>query len=88
MKSLNVPGVCDKRGPTVKYYHTNVPGRMEHVWVQSSIQNILNAPLSISACVKMQVSVERLELLETEILSFHPSKLFPKVNTVSDPEPG
>ena len=27
----------------------------------------------------MQVSVERLGLLETEILSFHPSKLFPKV---------
>ena len=88
MKSINVPGVCDKRVPIVKYYHTNVPGRMGHVWVQSPVQNIVNAPLFISAWVKMQVSVERLGLLETEILSFHPSKLFPKVNTVSDPEPG
>ena len=51
-------------------------------------KNIVNAPLFISAWVKMQVSVERLGLLETEILSFHPLKLFPKVNTVSDPEPG
>ena len=77
VKSLNVPGVCDKRVPTVKYYHTNVPGLMEHVWVQSSVLKYFECT-SVYKCLCENASFCR------EIrITWNRNPLVPPIKTVS-----